>query len=136
MAKEPKINFSSDNKKATVKVDDSFSASEVQNLITLLAMARNKMTPEVPRHFNEQVDFDADTEILIEDSPDIEMFCKPGSDRIRFKLRNRGIGWLIFELPFDTAISLRDFLISQTVDSDDASSCFIPGDFKSGGRSH
>lgn len=136
MTKSIKTNFSKDNKKVTVEVDGSFSAAELQSLITKLALVRNKMEPEVPRNFSSQIAPELETDILTEDSPDLEMSCNPGSDRIRFKIRNRGIGWLIFEIPYDTAVGIRDFLISQTSDPNDATPNFLTADFDNGARSH
>jgi len=54
-----------------------------------------------------------DIQLSVQDEPYIQSKLLRDK-RIRLYLRNHGLGWLVFNLPVDTACALRDFLIANT----------------------
>ena len=124
------IEISTDKAKATVRVDAEMTAHELQTLVSQLAAARSKMTPEVAKTPHE----DLEVEVTKQPDPDLQMkLLRDG--RIRVWLRHNGYGWIPFDLPVRNAIAVREYLIANTPD-DETGATFFSEEDPGGDRSH
>jgi hypothetical protein len=92
-----------------MKLDiDQLKAEEIEDLIRTLALKRATMKPEVPNSPDWLLQ-EGDKHVLIEDSPALSIRARAHGG-YRIWIRNRGIGWLAFEIDDQTGATLRDFL--------------------------
>ena len=111
------MNLSNDNKTLTLSINDSFTARELETLLSDLSELRAHMNPPVPMERPAPGSDLLPERILMQDEPSIEAkLLKDG--RIRFWLRNHGLGWLVFNFTVNQSITLREFFISNTPDTD------------------
>lgn len=99
--------LSLDGHSLSISTKTSLNASQVETLISDLARLRAQMKPEVP----DAMPTDENMRVSLQTEPAVEMrSLKNGA--IRLRLRNVGLGWLVFDFtPMQTA-GLRDFLIA------------------------
>lgn len=117
---------------ATVEINGSLSTSEIETLISDLALLRGSMIPEVTRK-NPLMD-PGEPKVSIQDDPDFQLrLLRDG--RIRLWIRNRGLGWLVFNIPTINACAMRDYLIANTP-TDEAAPDFFSDEAPDGGLSH
>ena len=121
-----------DKASVRLKIEGSLSTSEVESLIADLALVRGRMIPEVTRK-NPLLD-PGEPNISIQDDPDFQLrLLRDGS--IRLWIRNRGLGWLIFNIPVNNACTMRDYLIANTP-TDENGPDFFSDEDPGRGRSH
>jgi hypothetical protein len=102
----------------------------VETLIADLAALRAQMIPEVPRN---RPDRDSKQNVSVQDNADMEVrLLRDG--RIRFWIRNCGLGWLVFNLPVGPACAIRDYLIANTPEQPAGNNVFE--EFGGGDASH
>jgi len=92
----------------------------VETLISDLAELRANMNPAVAM----ERPTNPDKRISTQDEPSI-MAKRLKDGRIRFWLRNQGLGWLIFNFTIQQAIALRQFMISNTPETDGGPNLFF-----------
>ncbi len=97
--------LSLDGNSLSISTKTPLNASQVETLISDLALLRAQMTPKVPS----AMPTDENMRVSVQNEPAVEMKAlKDGG--VRLNLRNVGLGWLVFNLtPVQTA-GLRDFL--------------------------
>lgn len=106
------IKINSDKRAVTITIDRTLTTPELLLLIHSLIQTRAKMSPAVP----------VDHKLLaIDESPDFIELDDPNftaarhnDGRIRFWVRNAGLGWTAFNISTDRACALRDYLIANT----------------------
>jgi len=117
------MELSDDGKSIKLSINKELSAIELETLISDLSEMRANMLPAVPMERPKPGSEYLSERILAQDEPSIE--AKLLNDgRIRFWLRNHGLGWLVFNFTINQAITLREFLISNTPDTDGRPSLF------------
>ncbi len=103
------MELSSDKRRLRLSIDADLSTEEVETLISDLAELRAHMDPPVPM----ERPTSPNQRVSMQDEPSV--LAKPLRDgRIRFWIRNHGIGWLVFNFTVQQAITLRQFFISNT----------------------
>jgi hypothetical protein len=82
---------------ARLHIDGAFSAMEIEQLIADLSRARAMMQPEVPRDPEQsfQVEARLDPRFFVNEAPD--------HGGVLLRLRDPGLGWLAFWLPWNEA---------------------------------
>jgi len=129
------IELSDDKKEAFIAIDETLTTADFEKLIGDLLVLRDGMDPSVPYEPpNRHVDADQDTNVSVQTNPYVTMKLLKDR-RIRFWLRNSGLGWMIFDLPVATACGIRDYLIANTPDDVNAPSLFTEEADK-GDKSH
>ena len=107
------MHISKDKCSIRVKIDQAMTTEQLETLISDLAEFRAGMEPPVPI----ERPTSADQRVSMQDEP--SLLAIPLKDgRIRFWLRNHGIGWLVYNFTIQQAITLREFLNSNTPESD------------------
>jgi hypothetical protein len=96
---------------ASLQIDAAFSAGELEELISKLAVLRSDMTPPVPQDRPNPAS-DGEKHITIEDEP-AAIAARLRDGRIRLWLRNRGTGWMAYNMSIDNACALRDYLVAH-----------------------
>ncbi|SFI31050.1 hypothetical protein [Nitrosomonas sp. Nm34] len=104
------MKLSDDKKSVSLSINETLSASELTTLIAELAVIRANMLPEVSMKPPIKRE---DGTASIQDNPRLAI-ARLKDNRIRFWLRNAGLGWLIFDIPSDQAGPIRDYLIANT----------------------
>jgi hypothetical protein len=117
--------------KAQLTITGSYTADELETLIADLAVARANMNPPVPKTPPSP---DQEKRISLWDDPSLSMrLLRDG--RIRLWIMNPGIGWLVFNIPVNTACSMRDYLVANTTTVESVPN-LSSEDFPNGGTSH
>ena len=84
---------------ARLNIDGVFSASELEQVIADLARARGMMQPAVPRDpeptLDAPVDVQRDPRFIVSEAPD--------RGGVVLRLRDPGLGWRAFGLPYNEA---------------------------------
>ena len=125
--------LSGDKRRINLVINADLSTDDLESLISDLALLRGQMEPEVTRTCPNK-ETAGEVKVSIQDDPDFSLrLLKDG--RIRLWIRNRGLGWLVFNLPVINACAMRDYLVANTPD-DDPSGDFFREDFGSEGVSH
>ena len=104
------MKLSDDKKSVSLSINGTLSTNELTTLIAKLAVVRANMLPEVPKEPPVKSD---DGIMSVQDNPWL-VIAKLKDNRIRFGLRNAGLGWLVFNIPSNQACSIRDYLIANT----------------------
>lgn len=112
-----KMQLSEDKKTLNLSLTTSLIASEVETLISDLAELRANMLPPVPFERPNPNDENSPARLLVQNEPSfMAKLLKDG--RIRFWLRNNGLGWLAFNFTINQAITLREYLNCNTPKDD------------------
>ena len=117
------MKLSADKKSLAVSLNKTLSAKEVETLISDLSEFRANMEPPVPMERPRPDSDGAAERILMQDEPSI-MAVPLKDGRVRFWLRNHGLGWLVFNFTVNQAVTLREFFIANTPDSDGVPNLF------------
>lgn len=97
---------------ATLDLRGTYSANELEALITELATLRSGMQPPVPQNRPNPLN-DPDKPILMEsDSAMTAALRTDGS--FRLWLRNRGTGWMGYEVDAQRAQALAQYILSRS----------------------
>lgn len=103
------MKLSADRKRLEIDISGDFSAAQVEQMLSDLAQLRATMDPPVSPH---RPDPNSDARVSEQDEPSIT--AVPMRDgRIRFWLRNNGLGWLVFNFSHQQAVTLRDFFAAN-----------------------
>jgi len=126
--------LTSDRKAAALSIDGVFTGPEMESLIADLAAIRNQLDPEVSRDVPK--DTGLGLNVSVQDDPDFQLrLLRDG--RIRLWVRNRGVGWLVFNFPVTSACTIRDYLVANTpTEEHGARSRFFSEEDPNGDRSH
>jgi hypothetical protein len=108
------MRLNADRTVATVEVRGTFTAPQLEAEITRLAMLRSRMLPPVPEH-RPDVEDDPDKPILMESEPALTAALRRDGG-IRLWLRNRGIGWMGYEVEPSRARAIAKYILSRTAD--------------------
>ncbi len=129
------MKLSDDKKSISISVIGTLSTAKVDTLIADLAFLRANMLPPVQLEPPRPGDPNSDhPNVSSQDDPSISVrLLRDG--KIRFWLRNRGLGWMVFNLPVEKACAVRDYLIANTPKESPGPNIFTE-DFKSSGPSH
>lgn len=94
-----------------MKLAAALTTAELETLIADLAELRAGMTPPVSQHPPRPGE--QDQNISCQDEPAMQArLLRDG--RIRLWIRNAGLGWLVFNLAREQAVTLREFLRANT----------------------
>ena len=88
---------------ARLNIEGVFSAAELEQVIADLARARGMMQPAVPRD-PEPID------AHVERDPRFEVSEAPNRGGVLLRLRDAGVGWRVFGLPYNEAGRLGSLL--------------------------
>lgn len=103
------MKLSADRKRLEIEISGDLSAAQVEQTLSDLAQLRAAMDPPVSAH---RPDPNSDARVSEQDEPSITAVpLKDG--RIRFWLRNNGLGWLVFNFSHQQAVTLRDFFATN-----------------------
>jgi hypothetical protein len=108
------MKLSSDKSRAILDLRGTFTASELEDLITRLAILRSDMSPPVPQNPPDAFG-DPDKPILMESEPAITAALRQNGG-IRLWLRNRGLGWMGYEVEPARARGIAKYILSRTTD--------------------
>lgn len=112
--------ISDDKKSAQISINKTFTAPEIETLISELAVIRANMLPPIPFEPPKATDPDIDSSHVTEqDEPHVQVKLLK-DNRIRIWLRSWGLGWMAFNLTQENACIIRDYLIANTPDNRDA----------------
>jgi len=114
------MKLSEDKKSLKINLVGELTPDQVETLISDLAELRANMNPAVAM----ERPTNPDKRISTQDEPSI-MAKRLKDGRIRFWLRNQGLGWLIFNFTIQQAIALRQFMISNTPETDGGPNLFL-----------
>jgi hypothetical protein len=99
---------------ATLEVRGTFTATQLEAVITRLAMLRSDMLPPVPDHRPDATS-DPDQPILMESDCALTAALRRNGG-IRLWLRNRGLGWMGYEVEPARARAIANYILSRTPD--------------------
>jgi hypothetical protein len=106
------MQLNSDGTRATIDLRGELTASELEDAITRLAVLRSNMTPPVteksPNPFT-----DPDKPILMESDCALTAALRRNGG-IRLWLRNRGFGWVGYEVEPGRARAIANYILSRT----------------------
>lgn len=109
--------ISDDKKTAQISINKTLTASEIETLISELAVVRANMLPPIPFEVPKATDPDIDSShVTVQDDPYVQVKLLK-DNRIRIWLRSWGLGWMAFNLTQDNACTIRDYLIANTPDN-------------------
>jgi hypothetical protein len=97
---------------ATVDIRGNFTASELESLISRLAVLRSDMSPPVPEHRMDAMR-DPDKPILMEHESAMTAALRTDGS-FRLWLRNRGLGWLAYEVDVQRARALANYILARS----------------------
>lgn len=106
------MNVNSDGKTAAIELRGTFTAGEIEDLITRLAMLRSGMSPPVPENRPDAF-AEPDKPMLMENEPGLTAALRRNGG-IRLWLRNRGIGWMGYEVDAARARAIANYILSRT----------------------
>lgn len=112
------MKLSKDKKTLHISLNKSFTATEIESLISEIAHLRAKMTPTVPNTLP-----DMEEKILEQEEPSV-LTGRLKKGGIRLYLSNAGLGWLAFTLTLSQSIALRDFFSANVSESNGAANFF------------
>ena len=107
---------------ATLTLQGNFSADALEELISKLAVLRSDMQPPVPKARPDSMS-EADKHITIEDEPAM-VVARLRDGRFRLWLRNRGTGWMAYNIDAANATGLRDYLSANLPTTPDRANLF------------
>lgn len=105
------MQLSDDSTKATLAINQTLTAAEVEDLIRELAMLRTKMTPEV-RSAPQDSD-DGNAPVMIQSDPTLAFEHPAKEAHVTMYLRSSGLGWTAWRLHPNTQKALADFFYSR-----------------------
>ncbi len=104
------MRLSADNRLAQVELAAELDSAGVESLIRELAELRAQMLPPVAAH---RRDLDAEHAVLIESEPGLFIAAR-ASGGFRLWVRNRGFGWVAYEIGSGEAVGLARYILSRT----------------------
>lgn len=105
------MQLNDDRSQATLSINQTLSAAEVENLIRELAALRAQMTPEV-RQAPQESD-NGHAPVMMQSEPTLA-FEHPARDpHVTMYLRSTGLGWTAWRLHPDTQKALAQFFYSR-----------------------
>ncbi|KQB58652.1 MULTISPECIES: hypothetical protein [Acidovorax] len=118
------MQLSDDRTQATLAINKTLTAPEIENLIRELAMLRSQMTPEVtpaPQDSN-----GAGVPTMSQDNPTLAIQYPLEDAHVTVYLRSIGLGWTAWRLHPDTQRALAEFFNSRLPKSAPAKGKPIP----------
>lgn len=110
------ITIAPDSTSATLSIVGTFTPEQLQTLIADLAVARANMLPPVPYERKELAQASDDSLRLSEQSDPYVQIAERRDKTFLLWMRNSGIGWLAFNVSRETAVGIRDYITSRTLD--------------------
>lgn len=108
------MKLNADKTRTRIEVQGEFTASELENLITRLAVLRSDMQPPVPENPPDATT-DPDKPILRESDSAMTAAARRNGG-IRLWFRNRGLGWIAYEVDPARARGAAKYILSRTPD--------------------
>lgn len=115
------MKLSDDSTQLHIHINGPLDARQVETLISDLAQHRAGMQPPVAAERPNPAE--AAERISVQDDPSV-MAVPLNDGRIRFWIRNDGLGWLVFNFSTTQAIALRDFFAAHAADPQHAPRLF------------
>jgi len=118
-----KSKLSNDKSKLQISINMELTTEGVETLLADLALLRGQMVPEVTRTIPNPNESQSELRVSVQSDPD---FAVKGlvDGRTRLWIRNRGLGWLVFNFTVNQSCSLRDYLIANTPNDQTAPNFF------------
>lgn len=105
------MQLSDDRSQATLSIERTVTAAQLEDLIRELAALRAQMTPEVRPA--PQGGTDADSQVMLQNEPTLA-FEHPARDpHVTMYLRSTGLGWTAWRLHPSTQQALAEFFYSR-----------------------
>ena len=105
------MQLNDDRSQATLSINQTLTAAEVENLIRELAVLRAQMTPEV--RLAPQESENGQAPVMVQSEPTLA-FEHPARDpHVTMYLRSTGLGWTAWRLHPDTQKALAQFFYSR-----------------------
>lgn len=125
------MDINHDKTAALLNISGSYTAREIESLISDLALLRAKLEPPVP--FTPPHGPDEPGNISVQSNPSIAIgrFRDGGG---RLYIRNHGIGWLAFDFVQEQLARFRDAVLSRTGDIQNAGELILSERGKDGPR--
>jgi hypothetical protein len=105
--------MSDDKQSARVSIDRMLTAAGIETLIAELAVTRAHMLPAVSDSPSGLDSEDQSHHLSVQENSNV-VVARLRDGRIRFWMRNIGIGWMVFNVPIQAACAIRDYLIANT----------------------
>ncbi|MCC2673068.1 MAG: hypothetical protein K0R58_15 [Ramlibacter sp.] len=105
------MKIESDGTSATLQIEGTFTASELEALLVKLAVLRSGMTPPVPQTRPDPAT-DPDKPILLEDGAAVTAALRRDGG-VRIWMRNRGYGWMGYQVEPARAVGLAKYILSK-----------------------
>ncbi len=105
------MELSTDRNTVRLQIEGSHNAAQVESLIRTLALMRADMLPGVPADKDQQDKGGANA--IVEKQTTLTMVALRGGG-FRLWLRNRGLGWLAYEIDERAATSMRNLITKHT----------------------
>ena len=104
------MKIETDGTQATLEINATLTATELDNLLRKLALLRSEMSPEVPHTRTE----DPDMTVLIEDMPASVIKARKDGG-FRLWLRHRGYGWLAYQIDNRGALAIGGYIAANAL---------------------
>jgi hypothetical protein len=118
------MQLSDDRTQATLAINKTFTAPELENLIRELATLRSQMTPEVtpgPKDSD-----GAGVPVMTQDNPTLAIKYPLEDAHVTVYMRSLGLGWTAWRLHPDTQRALAEFFTARLPKATPAKSKAIP----------
>lgn len=106
---------SSDNKTIRLDINSTMDASQLDNLLHQLALARSEMTPTVPVSRDAAI---KDGSLATIQDGHSAVIARRGNGGFRLWLRHSGFGWLAWEIDDRFARGVADYIVANTLDAE------------------
>jgi hypothetical protein len=110
------VKLSSDSTTLTADVSGTYTASQLEQVITSLMSFRAQMEPQVPETLA-LLKTQPETSVISDDEPFIQIKLKTDGT-IRLWIRLRGLGWIALNCTAEQTAIIRKFFVNQTTDLD------------------
>lgn len=105
------MQLNDDRTQATLAINKTLTAAEVENLIRELAMLRAQMTPQV--RSGPQDAEDGQAPVMAQDEPTLAFEHPAREAHVTMYLRSNGLGWTSWRLHPQTQKALADFFYAR-----------------------
>jgi hypothetical protein len=105
------MELSADGARAALRIEGDFTAHELEALLVKLAVLRSRMSPPVPETPPNPL-ADPDKPVLMENGAAVTVALRRDGS-FRLWLRNRGYGWMGYEVEVSRATGLARYILSN-----------------------
>lgn len=111
------MDINEDKTAALLNINGTYTARQIESLISDLALVRGQLDPPVP--FTPPLGPKIEGNISVQSNPSVAIRRMRNGDG-RLYIRNHGLGWLVFDFVKVKLGDFRDAMVSKTLDIDPA----------------